>query len=191
MPTLRFVISSGVLALALSASASASTIFNAVLNGGNEVPPNASTASGFSTVTLSGDTLTVVETFSGLVGGPATAAHIHCCAPLGTNTGVAVPFPGFPAATSGSYNMSFDLTQAATYNSTFLSANGGTAASAEAALIAGLNAGQSYANIHDAIFPGGEITGQLVATPEPGTAALLILGLMPALAVIRRRRTRA
>jgi hypothetical protein len=55
---------------------------------------------------------------------------------------------------------------------------------AEAAFIAGFLAGQSYANIHDATFPGGEIRGQL--TPEPGTALLLVVGLAPLL-VLRRK----
>jgi CHRD domain len=187
MRTLRFALGSGILVFALAASASGTTIFTAVLSGANEVPPNVSTATGSATVTLNGNTLTVDETFSGLIGGPASAAHIHCCAPIGTSVGVAVPFPGFPAATSGTYNMSFDLTLAASYSSAFLTASGGTAASAEAALIAALNAGQTYANIHDATFPGGEIRGQLRLIPEPATAGLLLLGLTPVLAVIRKR----
>ena len=35
-------------------------------------------------------------------------------------------------------------------------------------------AGQAYANIHDATYPGGEIEGQLATVPEPGTAALVL-----------------
>ena len=191
MRTIRFAFCCGILVFALSASATASTIFTGVLNGANEVPPVATPGIGSATVTLSGDTLTVNETFSGLLS-PASAAHIHCCAPIGTNAIVAVPFPGFSAATSGTYNMSFDLTLAASYNAAFLTANGGTAASAEAALIAALNAGQTYANIHDQLFPGGEIRGQLLVSnvPEPGTAGLLLLGLMPVIAVIRKRLSR-
>ena len=83
-------------------------------------------------------TLLVNESFSGLIGGPAVAAHIHCCAGPGVAAIVAVPFPGFPAATSGSYMNIFDLTLAATYNAAFVTANGGSAAGAEAAGIAGL-----------------------------------------------------
>src|SRR5439155_7086488 len=78
-----------------------------------------------------------------------------------TNQAVAVPFPGFPAATSGTYNQTFDLTQASTYTGAFISSHGGTAASAEAALLAALDATQTYANIHNATFPGGEIRAQL------------------------------
>jgi hypothetical protein len=174
--------------LAAPSTVPAAAIYQTTLTGANEVPPTGSPATGSATVTLNGNTLTVDETFSGLVGGPAAAAHIHCCVPAGTNTGVAVPFVSFPAATSGTYNHSFDLTLDATYNPPFETANGGTAASAEAALIAGLNAGLAYANIHDATFPGGEIRGQLALqrVPGPPTAALLLLGVTTLIAVVRR-----
>lgn len=156
----------------------ADTIFTATLLGSNEAPPTGSPATGFITVTLSGNTLSVTETFSELEA-PASAAHIHCCFGPGINAPVAVPFTGFPAATSGSYPMSFDLTLDATYSSAFETAHGGTAASAESALVAALFAGQTYANIHDSIFPGGEISGQLIQqTPEPGTLGSLGLGMV-------------
>jgi len=60
--------------------------------------------------------------------------------------------------------MTFDLTLDGTYNTSFLTANGGTAASAEAALMADMLAGKTYINIHDASFPGGETRGQLSET---------------------------
>jgi len=181
------VLLSVVLILALAPlTLSAATIYTTTLLGSNEVPPTGSPATGFATVTLNGDLLTVDEVFSGLTGGTAAAAHIHCCAPVGTNVGVAIPFTGFPAATSGTYNNTFDLTLDATYNGTFLSTNGGTAALAEAALIAGLNSFQSYANIHNTTFGGGESRGQLAIAPEPATTGLMLLGLM---SLIARART--
>jgi len=85
---------------------------------------------------------------------------------------------------SGCHENTFDLTLLGTYNAAFVTANGGKAASAEAALILGLNSFQAYVNIHDATFPCGEIRGQLV--PEPATAGLLLLGLTSMLAVARR-----
>ena len=72
--------------------------------------------------------------------------------------------------------MSFDLTQAGTYNGSFVAANGGTASGAEAALIAGLESDQAYVNIHSPSFPGGEIRGQLASVPEPASLTLLGLG---------------
>jgi CHRD domain/PEP-CTERM motif len=168
-------------------------LYQTTLLGSNEVPPTGSPATGVANVTLNGDLLTVDETFSGLVGGAAAAAHIHCCAAPGINAIVAVPFTGFPAATSGSYLQTFDLTLQATYTSAFITSSGGNAAAAEAALINALDAGLTYANIHDASFPGGEIRGQLQRVPEagspvpePGSLFLLLSGLA-GFAVYRRR----
>ena len=112
------------------------------------------------------------------------AAHIHCCAPLGTNVGVAttVPaFPGFPlGVTSGTYSSAvFDLTQPLIYNPAFVTLQGGLA-QAEAALIAGIQAGQTYFNIHTVTNMGGEIRGQLTAVPGPvvgaGLPGLILVG---------------
>ena len=109
-------------------------------------------------------------TFSGLSSN-VTSAHIHCCAPLGTNAGVATTVPAFPlfplGVTSGTYSSAvFDLTQPLIYNTTpitgFVDMQGGLA-QAEAALITGIQAGQTYLNIHTSMFPGGEIRGQLFA----------------------------
>jgi len=166
-------------------------VYSATLSGINEVPSNGSTAFGSITVTLNGNDLTVSETFSGLLGGAASAAHIHCCAIPGTSVGVAVPFTGFPSATSGTYDHIFDLSQAGTYIVAFLNGNGGTGASAEAALIAGLNSGLAYANIHNSIFPGGEIRGQLAAVPEPATWGMTGLALAGVLLAGTRRRISA
>jgi hypothetical protein len=109
--------------------------------------------------------MTVDVVFSGLTTG-TTASHIHCCAVPPTNAMVAttVPrFPGFPTGvTSGSYSHTLDMTDAGSYNPAFVTAHGGTVASAEAALLAGLLAGQAYLNIHTTMFPGGEIRGVLL-----------------------------
>jgi len=45
-------------------------------------------------------------------------------------------------------------------------ANGGTVASAEPVLLAGLSAGDAYLNIHTTNFTGGEIRGFLHAVPR-------------------------
>lgn len=166
------------------------TVFTAAMNGSQVVPPSGSPATGFVVVTLDQtlNTLNVVDNFAGLIGGPATAAHIHCCTPPGVNAIVAVPFNGFPATTSGTYTHFFDLTDPASFNSAFITANGGSLALARAALIAGMFAGQTYTNIHDPRFPGGEISGQLVvATPEPASLALFGSGLALCLGAMSRR----
>ena len=110
--------------------------FVANLSQANEVPPTGSPATGLATVVLdpTAQTLQVNATFSGLTSNDV-AAHIHCCAPLGTNAGVAttVPaFPGFPlGVTSGNYvSAVFDLTffnppsDPGIYNPAFVTAQG-------------------------------------------------------------------
>src|SRR5205807_5301515 len=170
----------GALMLQAPAAHAVPMTFVGNLSGANEVPPVASPGTGLATVILdpTAQTLQVNATFSGLTSND-TAAHIHCCAPLGTNAGVAttVPaFPGFPlGVTSGTYSsVVFDLTQPTIYNPAFVTLEGGTIPLAEAALIAGIQNGQTYLNIHTMINPGGEIRGQLEPVPEPTT--LLLLG---------------
>ena len=155
-----------------STQAGAMTIvYSVTLSGTESVPADASTAFGSATVTVDdvADTVGVILSFSGLVGGNASAAHIHCCAATNANGPVVIPFTGFPAATSGTYSNTF--TNVSPTN------------------IAGIEAGLAYINIHDAIFPGGEIRGDILAAPvpEPETYALMLAGL-GALGMVTRRR---
>jgi hypothetical protein len=150
--------------------------FVAVMNGAQETPPNSSMGTGNAIVTLNGNILTVFETFSGL-SAPASAAHIHCCEPPGIAGPVVVPFPAFPAATSGTFTDTFDL-------STFSFGGGLT----ESTFIAGLEGGLAYVNIHDVNFPGGEIRGQLTLAPEPSSLLLAGTGILAGLRLLHRRK---
>jgi hypothetical protein len=142
------------------------------------------------------NTLFVTETFSGLLS-PTSASHIHCCTtmPLTGTAGVATQVPSFSlfpsGVTSGTFSQTFDLTLASSWNASFITANGGTPATAEAAFAAGLAAGKTYFNIHTSQFPGGEIEGfltpQASGVPEPSTFGLALLGAA-GLMVWRRKR---
>jgi CHRD domain/PEP-CTERM motif len=183
-------------ALALPAAALQVT-YGASLSGAAESPPNASAGTGTTTVIIDdvADTMEVIVSFSGL-SGTTTASHIHCCTALpGTGTaGVATVLPlftGFPTGvTSGTYDHTFDMTLAGSYNPAFVTAHGGTAAGAFSALLAGINAGEAYLNVHSTFAPGGEIRGFLAPVPEPETYALMLAGLAAIGAVVRRRRSR-
>jgi hypothetical protein len=187
MKKLTIGVSACILAVAAPVSAgwAATTVLEANLIGANEVPPSGSTGTGMATVTLNttAQTLRVQETFSGL-GSGTTASHIHCCLASPGQPGVNVmvatttpSFPGFPlGVTSGTFDNTFDLTQASSYNPAFITAEGGTVPAAEAALENALLTGETYINIHTTNFPGGEIRGFLSAVPEPSTWALMLLG---------------
>lgn len=156
--------------------------FSVSLSGANESPANASPGTGSGMLTLDDAvfTLHLDVDFSGLTG-TTTAAHIHgaTATPFSGTAGVATTtpnFPGFPlGVTSGTYDNTFDMTLASSYNSAFITANGGTTAGAFSALLAAANNGQAYLNIHSSTFGGGEIRGFLTALPEPGAGSLLLL----------------
>lgn len=177
---IKTALSASILLAAPSANA-ATYIFTASLSGLQENPPVITTGTGTAIVTVDdvAFTMRVQTTFADLIG-TTTLAHIHCCATFPTNAPAAttVPlFPGFPTGvTSGSYDQTFDMMLASSYNPSFVTANGGTTTTAFSALLDGLSNQQAYFNIHSSAFPGGEIRGQLAAVPEPSTWAMMVLG---------------
>lgn len=187
-----------VVVLGMSASAQAhELVYKATLLGSSESPANASPATGTATVTIDLDlfTMRVETTFSGLTGN-ATASHIHCCTatPGLATAGVATMTPsfvGFPTGVkAGSYDHTFDLALASSYNLAFYN-KGGTASLASNALLDGLASGKAYFNIHTTAFAGGEIRGFLAPVPEPTSAALALGGLAVVGLIGRRRHQQA
>ena len=168
-------------------------IYEAILNGPSESPANASSGTGTALVTFDLDlaTMRVQVDFTGL-GGTVTASHIHCCTALpGVSTiGVATvtpTFTGFPSGvTAGSYDHTFDLALAGSYNAAFITANGGTVSGAMNALLFGAQDGKAYLNIHTTTFGGGEIRGFLQAVPIPPAIWLLGSALLGLVAFKRR-----
>jgi len=104
-----------------------------------------SPGTGYSQITIDdlAHSLHVQFTFSGLLG-TTTAAHIHgpTAIPGSGNAGVITEVPYFAGfivgVTSETYDHIFDLTLASSFNPSFITANGGTTASAETAFAASL-----------------------------------------------------
>jgi hypothetical protein len=109
-----------------------------MLSGANEVPPNASTATGVGTLQITADgSVSGAVTVSGMA---ATAAHIHL-APAGQNGPVIVPL-------------------VKTGDNAFAAAAGAKLTDTQ---YASYLAGNLYVNVHSAAIPGGEVRAQLAA----------------------------
>ena len=120
-------------------AAQAETIqLKADLKGANEIPPNASPASGKAVATLDTDTklLTWTVTYADLTG-PALGAHFHGPSEPGKNAGIALPFKTVQSPIEGTATLTENQA-------------------------ADLLSGKWYANIHTAANPGGELRGQLM-----------------------------
>ena len=110
--------------------------FKATLTGAQEVPANASTATGDATLTFNTSTKIFTLAVTHTIASP-TNGHIHKAA-VGVSGGVIFPFASFTSPISYT-SPALDATQEAD-----------------------LNAGLYYVNIHTSAFPNGEIRGQLI-----------------------------
>lgn len=195
--------------LGIASTAHGAIVLTASLTGSQEFPSNASTATGFGTFVLNDaqTALTMDVTVFGLdftglqtpnnPNDNLTNAHIHAGVPgpnsglPGTNAGVRWGFIGLP------FN---DTVIPNVVVTPFVNGVGGRVVGAWDQLegnsttltdqIPNILAGRSYINFHTALFPGGEIRGQLVATPLPASFAIWGLGGV-GLGLFMRRRQRA
>ena len=186
---MRRLIALALIGLALAVPARA-MIFTGTLTGTAEVPPNDSPGTGSVTVDMdvAAHTLSIHASWAGLLS-PTTIAHIHCCTTPSAPPATMVPsFTGFPTGvTSGTYEQTFDTSQASSWNPAFVTAAGSVSA-AETAFFNGLMAGNAYFNIHTEMFPAGELRANLAPIPEPSTYALLLAGLAAVGGMAARRR---
>jgi hypothetical protein len=108
------------------------------LKGANEVPPNASPATGKAEAKLNTETrvLTWTVTYADLTG-PALGAHFHGPSEPGKNAGIVLPFKTVQSPIEGTATLTENQA-------------------------ADLLAGKWYTNIHTAANPGGELRGQMM-----------------------------
>ncbi len=173
--------------LPLAASAT-TTVYSFNLSAAQEVPANASPAAGSFQLTVDdvADTLSFVMTAFNLQG-TVSGAHIHM-APMGSNGGVQFnlitnadasgPVTVGPFLVPNSYAL-LGNNKAAGLTTTFMP------------LADAINAKpwNFYVNLHTLpSYGGGEIRGQLAPIPEPGTYALLAIGLGVIGVAAKRRR---
>ena len=116
----------------------ATRTFFAVLNAGQETPPNDSNALGVAYLTFDDKTLKVCYSVSYIsLSGPASAAHIHGPAAPGVSAAILVAL----SPTANPLNGCVTLPKANRKD---------------------LKHGMTYVNVHTAKFPGGEIRGQVI-----------------------------
>jgi hypothetical protein len=158
----------------------------ATLSGASELPPTATTATGFGTFHyLSAlNELTYDVTFNNLTSN-ATIVRLHS-APATANGASVLPLLLTAPGTSG------EISGTATDADIINGAATGVTTIAELAQL--IQLGDVYLNIHSQAFPGGEIRGQLVvssAVAEPTTASLVGAALIGFALRLRSRRESA
>jgi hypothetical protein len=141
--------------------------YDANLDPFQEVPPHNTPGYGSADFTLSGTTFSIAAgtgLYNDLLGGASTVKLQD--AAVGTNGPTIFSFNlDTPGNTSGTFSGSGTLT---------------------AGQVTDLNAGNLYINITDSVFPSGEIRGQIEATPEPTTMALMGAVWLASLALRRK-----
>jgi hypothetical protein len=138
-----------------AAPAQAETInARAILGGGEEVPALLTGAVGVADLVIDTETRTIaVEIRMFNIPSATTAGHIHV-GPKGVAGPVVVDFP-IPRDRVGDLNLNFSV------NASGLRPNPMIGINTMDDVIQAIVGGGAYVNIHTAVFPGGEIRGQI------------------------------
>jgi hypothetical protein len=172
----KYFIYAGIMTMCALAVAAGSTLLaqsgvsgkdnvRALLNGFQENPSIVTAGTGTLELRINDDMQTIdfVLTYSNLEGGPAAAAHIHI-ASRGVNGGVSgwlCGGGGQPACPPDGPGMTATLTGVITAANVTGPASQGVAPGQIDRLIHAIRVGHTYANVHNAKYPGGEIRGQI------------------------------
>jgi CHRD domain/PEP-CTERM motif len=188
------------LMLLLAGRGEASILFVATLTNAAENPPTTTITTGgqprpasFGTATFEMDDAMTFMSFTATifnidvtgsqtpdVNDNLTAAHIHASATVTptTNAGVVWGFFGAPFNDNNPNNFSmtpFSSGVGGTFSGIWNTPEGNN--TTLTAQLDNILSGRSYINFHTTQNGGGEIRGNIVPTPEPGSLALLALGL--------------
>ncbi|HEY4079099.1 MAG TPA: PEP-CTERM sorting domain-containing protein [Burkholderiaceae bacterium] len=131
--------------------------------------------------------VTSTATFAGGFG-------INCCSLIGSQPALMFTSSSNPA---GTYSYTVDLSNLASYDAGFLAANGGTADSAFAALLSGMNTvtnintGASIASVTAWTSGTANLAGNVIPSPVPEPATYGLMGLGLGLLAWRRRQQNA
>jgi hypothetical protein len=172
----KYVIYAGLMAIGALAVAAGSTLVaqdgvsgrnsgRTFMNGFQENPSIVTAGTGTLELRINDDTQTIdfVLTYTNLEGGPATAAHIHI-ASRGVNGGVSgwlCGGGGQPPCPPDGPGVTATLTGVITAANVTGPVNQGVAPGQIDRLIHAIRVGHTYANVHNARYPGGEIRGQI------------------------------
>jgi len=136
--------------------------FQGNLNGWQENPDISTVATGSFEARLSqdGSSLSYELRYSKLEGGPASAAHVHL-AKRGVNGGVSFFLCGGGSKPPCPPTTEAVVTGMVTAADVVGPTAQGIPPGAFAEILAAMRAGRTYANVHNATFPNGEIRGQI------------------------------